>query len=534
MSAVHEVREPSARYLATFQPALLTRFALLAEGPGGVARLRELVLSLAVRGRLVPQDPRDAPAAELLAAIRRDKEQQRVGAGPKRGRRAASAAVSDEEQPFRVPPGWAWARLPEVSHDHGQCRPRGEFTYIDVGAIDNERAAVTDAVRVLRASEAPTRARRKVAPGTVLYSTVRPYLKNIAIVEKAYAPAAIASTAFAVVHPRAGVQGKYLLYCLRSAYFTEFVAGRMVGVAYPAISESSFFQGLVPLPPSAEQVRIVERVDELMRLCDALENRERLDAHAHALLLDTLLASLDDDAAPARHWQRMATHFDLLLDRPEAIDALETGLIRLALAGRLPRAEPQGWRRRSIGELATLVTDGTHKTPRYTASGIRFVSAKDVRSGRLVFDDCKYVSKAEHERLARRCRPRRGDILVSKSGSIGTVVLVETHEEFSLFESLALIKFDQGELVGEFLRLAIQDACNSLDEGHIKGVTVKHLHLNVLRSLELLVPPLAQQQRIVECVDELRSLCAQLRRCLADADATRARLAQVLAATAVG
>lgn len=529
MSAVFQAREPSARYLSTRQPPLVEHFELLISAPDGIARLRELILSLAVRGRLVPQLPGDAPAAELLASIGREKAQW--VADRKLRRQRPSAAVGAAEQPFELPLGWAWARLPDVSFDHGQSAPQADFSYIDVGAIDPRRGSVTSAVKLLRAADAPARARKRVERGTVLFSMVRPYLKNIAIVERDYVPAAIASTAFAVIHPHTGVHGKYLLHYLRSPEFTEFVARRMVGVAYPAISDSSLFQGLVPLPPSAEQARIVERVDELMRLCDALEDKALLDARAHALLLDTLLSALAKDERHderAEGWRRVASHFDQLLDRPEAVDALESVLIRLALVGRLLPQAPQGWRRLGIGELATLVTDGTHKTPRYSSHGIKFVSAKDVRSGRLVFDDCKYVSAAEHERLTRRCRPQRGDILVSKSGSIGTVVLVDTDEEFSLFESLALIKYDQAAFVGEFLRLAIQDACDSLDDGHIKGVAVKHLHLNVLRRLEIPVPPLEDQRRIVAHVGELRALCAGLRERLVAAGDVRARLAVVL------
>ncbi|MEE1250689.1 MAG: restriction endonuclease subunit S [Lachnospiraceae bacterium] len=158
---------------------------------------------------------------------------------------------------------------------------------------------------------------------------------------------------------------------------------------------------------------------------------------------------------------------------------------------------PEGWKWVRLGEISNKITDGTHKTPKYTDSGIKFVSAKDIYNKELDFSHCKYISENEHKELYKRCNPELNDLLISKSGSIGTVVLNNVTFEFSLFESLALIKYNQSELMPKFMNFAVQYICNNLTVSDIKGVCVKHLHLNVLSSQTLGLPPLAEQKEIV-------------------------------------
>ena len=164
---------------------------------------------------------------------------------------------------------------------------------------------------------------------------------------------------------------------------------------------------------------------------------------------------------------------------------------------------PGGWKWVRLGEICKKITDGTHKTPKYTNSGIKFVSAKDIYNKELDFSHCKYISESEHKELYKRCNPELNDLLISKSGSIGTVVLNNVTFEFSLFESLALIKYTQSELVPKFMKFAVQYICNNLTISDIKGVCVKHLHLNVLSGQTLGLPPLAEQKEIVNKVETL-------------------------------
>ncbi|MDD6029742.1 MAG: restriction endonuclease subunit S [Kiritimatiellae bacterium] len=167
---------------------------------------------------------------------------------------------------------------------------------------------------------------------------------------------------------------------------------------------------------------------------------------------------------------------------------------------------PDSWQWCRLGSIVYKITDGTHKTPKYVTTGIRFVSAKDVGNEGLDFSKCRYISESEHVQLYARCNPEYDDILITKSGSIGAVALVKERDEFSLFESLALIKYDQSLIFPAYLKYALLETCKYLASDKVKGVAVKHLHLEVIASLVLPLPPLEEQKRIVARLEELLAL----------------------------
>lgn len=197
---------------------LLALYEKVAEAPDAVPRLRRLVLDLAVRGKLVPQDPGDEPASELLKRIAAEKA--RLG---KAGEiRKPKALPPLEDEPFDLPSNWCWVRIREVTSDRGQCIPDGNFTYIDVTAINKESGIVAEP-KVLAKDETPSRARKIASQGDVLYSCVRPYLLNVAVLDRDFDPPPIASTAFAVLNGYGLVLPWYLWIALRSPFMVECV-----------------------------------------------------------------------------------------------------------------------------------------------------------------------------------------------------------------------------------------------------------------------------------------------------------------------
>lgn len=544
---------------------LLSNLNLLATASGGVARLRELILTLAVQGKLVPQDPNDEPASELLKKIRAEKD--RLAAEGKIKRDKPLAAIAEEEKPFGLPAGWEWVRIPEVTYNLGQGAPTEKFTYIDVAAIDNDKSLVTNAVEVVEVADAPSRARKNVAMGTVLYSTVRPYLKNIAIVEKDYVPRAIASTAFAIMHPHAGLSSKYLLHYLRSGVFTEFVSSKAVGVAYPAINDANFFEGVIALPPTREQSRIVTRVEELMHLCDALEAKGQLEATQHAQLVSTLLCTLTESETPeelADNWQRVATHFDLLLDRPEAVDALEQTILQLAVRGllvpqdpqdepasellkkiraekdrliaegrikrekplpsiaadELPRPWPSGWKNVRMGDIIELIS-GQHLGPSEYVDGLE--ASIPYLTGPAEFGVTSPVpSRSTHER---RAVAVLDDILITVKGSGVGKLNVVTQDEIAISRQLMAIRpviVDAG-----FLMVVLQTMALHFQEKSV-GIAIPGIGREDVMHTQIGLPPLAEQSRIVTRVAHLCRLCADLRQRLSAATELQSQLAQSL------
>jgi type I restriction enzyme S subunit len=557
--------------------SLIEHFDLLATAPGGVARLRELILTLAVQGKLVPQDPSDEPASVLLRKIRAEKD--RLIAEGKIKRDKPLAPIEDEEKPFGLPAGWAWVRIPGITHSLGQGEPVEPFSYIDVAAIDNARGIIAPDVQVIQPADAPSRARKSVEIGTVLYSTVRPYLKNIAVVEKAYHPKPIVSTAFAVMHPHTGIHSKYLLHYLRSQPFTDFVNSKAVGVAYPAINDANFFQGVVPLPPAAEQSRIVARVEELMRLCDALEAKGKLDAAQHAQLVRTLLGTLTDSASPAElaaNWQRVAEHFDLLLDRPEAVDALEQTILQLAVRGLLvpqdPSDEPASVLLQKIrAEKDRLIAAGKIKRDKLLAPiadeekpfelpvGWEWAPVQALahvgtgttpsRDNAAYFSDTgiPWVTSGE-----------TGQSLIKKTDQFVTArALSETSLTLYPVGTLIVAMYGQGKTRGQVAELRIEAATNqacaaivlvessdhhrqfvklvfekSYDEirNLAAGGAQPNLNVGKVKQTLISLPPLAEQSRIIARVEQLRQLCAGLRQRLTASRATQGQLAEALVA----
>lgn len=211
------------------QDVFFKNFELLADAPNGVQKLRELIMQLAVMGKLVPQDPNDEPASIF------DEKKEHFAT---EGKARKSQKISKEEIPYELPDAWKWMRLSDISHDWGQKKPNVKFTYIDVTSINKESGTISEDLKVLNPEDAPSRARKLVKKGTVIYSTVRPYLLNIAIVDKDFDPEPIVSTAFAILHPHSGILNKYLYYYLRSKPFISYVESEMTGMAYPAINDT--------------------------------------------------------------------------------------------------------------------------------------------------------------------------------------------------------------------------------------------------------------------------------------------------------
>ena len=154
-----------------------------------------------------------------------------------------------------------------------------------------------------------------------------------------------------------------------------------------------------------------------------------------------------------------------------------------------------------LKDICSKITDGTHKTPLYQREGIPFVSAKNIKEGKLVFDDIKYISDTEYDEIQKRCQISNGDLLLTKSGSLGMPALVEVDFPFGVFESLAVLKYDRSRLNGKFLHAQVSsdDFQYRLLKG-VKGIAIKHLHLNVIGATKIIVPPLEMQNQFSDFV----------------------------------
>ena len=154
--------------------------------------------------------------------------------------------------------------------------------------------------------------------------------------------------------------------------------------------------------------------------------------------------------------------------------------------------------------MCSKITDGTHKTPNYLETGITFISAKNIINGELDFSDVKYISEEEYREIQKRCQTEKFDILLSKSGSLGSAAIVRTAEKLGLFESLAVLKYDRTRIVPEFLceQLRTEKVQRQFTTG-TKGVAIKHLHLGVISDTDIIVPSMDEQKAFAEFVKQV-------------------------------
>ena len=584
MSKVLTAQEPSAKYLVNLQPPLVQHFDLIAQAPGGVARLRELILTLAVQGKLVSQDPSDEPASELLKKIRAEKD--RLIAEGKIKRDKPFAEISDEEKPFDLPGGWEWVRFSALAAfengDRGSNYPsRSNFVdqgiaFINAGHLVDELIDYAD-MNYITPQNFDLLRSGKIQRSDILYC-LRGSLGKFAQVTNDVA-GAIASS-LVIIRLTDKAIASYVMRYLKSSLAAKLIKRFDNGTAQPNLGAGDLAKFVVPLPPLAEQSRIVTRVEELMRVCDALEASGQLEAQQHAQLVNTLLGTLTQSETPealADNWQRIATHFDVLLDRREAVDALEQTILQLAVRGLLvpqdptdepasvllqkirtekdhliaqgkikrdkplppitdeekPFELPRGWEWRRIDELAE-VQGGIQKTQlrRPVSNHYPYLRVANVQRDALKLDEIERFELTPDE--LEKWSLCAGDLLVvegnGSADEIGRCAVWDGSISQCVYQN-HLIRVRCHEKASlDFIKLFL-NAPSGMEEMKRLAITTSGLYnlsVGKIRNFVVPVPCIAEQSRIVTRANELRSLCADLRQRLTAGQAVQLHLADAL------
>lgn len=307
--------------------------------PGGIDRLKKMVLHLAASGQLVPQEPSEGTGEELYQQIQAEKSEL-IKQG-KIKKQKTLPGVSEDEVPFEVPGTWRWTRVSDLGYSLGQKVPDQDFYYVDVASIDNEYQRLKQPA-VLMAKDAPSRARKIVKKGTVIYSTVRPYLLNTTIIEDELDKELIASTAFAILHPFVGVDPRWLLINLTSNYFTDYTNQKSVGMAYPAINDVQFSMAIMPLIPYAEQKRIIAKIESIFTLIDQLAKVYKSEQTERSKLVASSLAQLAKAKNDVEDCLAL-THLSEIIRTKADAKILRQTILHLAVSGQLvPQDSSEG------------------------------------------------------------------------------------------------------------------------------------------------------------------------------------------------
>ena len=275
---------------------------------------------------------------------------------------------------------------------------------------------------------------------------------RVAILEKKFLPAALNQRVACLRLKNSYVLKKYLFYIFNSNYFEQQCIQSSQGIAQKNLSTEWLKDYEIPVYNLNEQKKIVTVLDKVSQI---ISNRKQQIQQM-------------DELVKARFVEMFGTE--------------NYPLIRL-------------------GDICSKITDGTHKTPNYLDDGVTFISAKNIINGELDFSDIKHISEEEYQEIQNRCQTEMYDILLSKSGSLGTPVIVKTDEKLGLFESLAVIKYDREQIIPEFLCEQLKsDRIQRQFKAGTKGVAIKHLHLGVIADTKIIVPTIDEQRQFAAFV----------------------------------
>ena len=517
-----------------------------------VKELKNALLQEAVQGKLVPQIASEGNARDLLEEIRKEKLSHgfanSYGICGEKGKKSKSSdlrskspqrnapasvvcvtkkelpKITEDEIPFEIPENWCWCRLGELVYNHGQKTPEQEFSYIDIGSIDNEHQRLNKKENIITPDKAPSRARKIVFEGDVIYSTVRPYLHNICIIDKKFSKEPIASTGFAVMASTEVLFNKYLFYYLLSPIFDNYAnaTDNAKGVAYPAINDDKLYKGVVPLPPLAEQKRIVAAIEKFMPLIEEYGKKEtQLKAINEKIGALTKKAILQE-AVQGKLVPQIAAEGnakDLLEEiKKEKNILIKEGKIKKEKTlpeisdDEIPFDIPENWCWCRLSELCNLYTgdsiNETEKKLKYTnvKEGWFYIGTKDVNFDQTINYDNGIKIPFEKDNF--RIAPKNTVLMCIEGGSAGRKIAF-TNQDVCFGNKLCCFNSYKNEIekfIFYFLQSTLfTDAFKDNINGIIGGVSI-----NNLKGMLFPLPPLAEQKRIVDTIEKILPLCKKL------------------------
>jgi len=502
----------------------LAEFGHMANAPDGVARLRDLVYSLASEGTLLGDEAKVEP-------VHLD--------------RVAAFVMG------QAPPGEA-------------CNTTGE------GVVFVKTGEFGDLYPVAR--EWTTKPLKFAQQGDVLICVVGATVGklNLAI------DCAIGRSV-AAIRPRAGLLTKYLYSMLMP--FTLRLRRGSRGSAQGVIGKAELSSVRLRVPSEAEQSRIVAKVDELMALCDQLEQQQQDRRKLQIALRQSTLQALASAQNPHEmktSWQRLQASFGSLFQQVEDVKDMRALILDLAFAARLSSAQagdeqvedflkrnreakakmlatgemkrkasaatdvvqlevelPAHWAKVPLEELFQFI-DYRGQTPTKTDSGVVLITAKNVRPGRLEREPIEYISEKSYSERMTRGFPKVGDILFTTEAPLGNVALIEAPPNFALAQRVIDLQpfADMNSRCAMYLMMS--PIFQTLLDKNSSGMTAKGIKAGKLKQLELPVPPPSEQARIIARVDQLMQICDDMETQLRDAERTASRLAIASVAALTG
>lgn len=526
----------------------------------GIKKLRELILELAVRGKLVPQDPNDEPASELLKRIAAEKAEL-VKQG-KIKKQKPLPEISEDEKPFELPEGWEWTRLGDivkVSSGDGltssQMEVSGDIPVYGGNGINGYHDSFN------------------VSKRTLVIGRVGFYCGSIHVTPSR---AWVTDNAFKTEFSGENLYLDFLRVLLTITNLKENESA----TAQPVISGKKIYPIVVAIPPYQEQRSIVKKVEELMFLCEQLEQQSLTRLDVHQQLVETLLATLTDSQNAeelAENWARISQHFDTLFTTEASIDALKQTILQLAVMGKLvpqdpndepasellkrieqekaqlvkegkikkqkplppvsdeekPFALPVGWEWCLIDDLA-LVTGGIQKQPkrRPVNNHYPYLRVANVQRGYINIDSLERFELEDHE--LNSWSLKHGDMLIvegnGSADEIGRCAIWEQPIDDCVYQN-HLIRVRQYIDGSQHFISGYLNSPSGVKEMQRLAVTTSGLYnlsVGKIRNIMIPVPPIKEQEKILAQMDKFLIICESLKSRLQSAQQTQLHLADAL------
>ncbi|NYR13479.1 restriction endonuclease subunit S [Pseudoalteromonas sp. MIP2626] len=546
----------------------------------GIKKLRELILELAVRGKLVPQDPNDEPASVLLERIADEKAQLIKDKKIKLPK--ALPEISEDEKPFEVPEGWNIQRLGNIGLIGSSSRVQKkdwqsdgvpfyrarEIVKLSSNGYVEDDLFITQELytKLSEQGNVPEKGDLMITGvGTIgvpyiVTSDDKFYFKDASVL---------------IFKNLANINSDYLKTFMYSPLWVKAIHEKSMGTTVHTLTIVRANEAIIPIPPEKEQQRIVAKVDELMGLCDALEAQTENSITAHQTLVEVLLEALlkapEQTATPEQatkqfqqNWQRLNEHFDTLFTTTASIDTLKQTILQLAVMGKLvpqnpvdePAAKlleriaaekaqlikdkkikkqkplpeitdeekqlelPNGWEWCRMGEVINLVSGQHLKPNEYSENkiedGVPYITGP-AEFGTYYPTYSKYTKEF-------RALANKHDILITCKGA-GLGKLNRANTTIAISRQLMAIQSLKGSL--DFLFLFVDSQYNYFQSKGV-GIAIPGISRGDVEELVLMLPPLEEQHRIVAKVDELMTLCDQLKARLTDAQTTKLHLTDAI------
>lgn len=481
--------------------------------------LKNSILQLAIQGKLVEQRPEEGTARELFVQIQAEK--QRLIEAGKIKKEKPLPEIAEDEKPFDIPEGWMWCRLGDIfQHNTGKAlnstnRNGISLKYITTSNLYWNRFELEN-LKEMYFSDTEIE-KCTIKKGDLLVCEGGDFGRaaiwkndgNICIQNHVHRLRAFYTVCTEFFY--------YLFYLYKHA---GWIGGKGIGIQ--CLSSKAIHVIVFPLPPLAEQKRIVAKIEELLPYIDHYEQAWGK--------LEQLNSRFPEDMKKAL--LQYAIQGKLVEQRPEEgtgeelFAQIQAEKQRLIQAGKIKKEKPlpqitedekpfdipENWKWCRLQAISQKIADGEHKTPRRVSEycGYYLLSARNVRDGELFLEDVDYVDEMEYKTIALRCNPQKGDILLSCSGSVGRCTVVKDNNKYVMVRSAAMVS--PLLLCSDYLMYAIRsEVVQEQIRAKTKQTAQANLFQEAIRNLVIPLPPLTEQKRIVARLEEILPLCERLK-----------------------